>query len=96
MKFARFPLTLFAVSMLIGCAHPRLSRSEAVGIAKRAVESEKSGHLEDYEKPVARYWLIPEKRSWEVFFRSKVQMPGSDFSVIVDDQSGATQVRRGM
>ena len=87
-------LALLSAVTFLGCAHPRLTRSEAAGIAQRAAGVE--NHLAEYKKPVARYWLIPERGCWEVFFQRRAPMPGGDFSVLVYDRTGDAKVRGGM
>ena len=90
MRLKVYVFGLFASVMLVGCAYPRLTRSQVIGIAQRAAGVKDPAK---YEKPVARYWLIPEKRSWQVFFHLRDPIPDADFSVLVDDRTGEAKVR---
>jgi len=92
------------VTVLIGCStttHPslpvsavrpdgaRLTKAQAISIAKQAVEIE-GIQVTDYKEPDAAFEIHYGFRSqftdWCVGFESKVPFPGGYFTVFVDDQ----------
>ena len=89
---------IFAVAVALlalvaaGCAHPRLSKPEVTAIAIRAAKVDAAA----YEKPVARYWLVPKRHTWEVFFNRILPVPGGEFSVEVNDRTREATVHRGL
>jgi hypothetical protein len=96
MKIARYICITSAVMLFAGCAYPRHRKDEVITIAFIAARLDERD-LANYKRPVARYWLIPERHCWEVLFiRRRHVRDGVDLSVLVDDQTGEADVRVGM
>ena len=96
---------LTASLFVAGCAHTtpveelrppgtRLSSADAIRIARHAAEHE-GCRLSDFKPPKAHYEYTQKDRTWTVSFDGKVPVPGNQFWVVVDDQTGQTQVLRG-
>jgi hypothetical protein len=49
--------------------------------------------LDQYEKPETHYSEM--NKSWAVFFEGKEKAPGNQFLVIVNDETGETEIVRG-
>ena len=71
-----------------------LSKAEAIRIAKAAAVHH-GVELRDYEEPEADYEFSRKDKTWFVFFKGRVLMPGNFFSVYVDDQTREAQFVEG-
>ena len=96
MKLVRYICIASAVMLFAGCAYPRQSKDEVITTAIIAARLDERD-LANYERPVARYWFVPEPHCWEVFFiRRRHVRDGVDLSVLVDDETGKADVRVGI
>lgn len=68
----------------------RLTKSQAVAIAKTAAERE-GVSLMDYREPDASYGSVRPK-TWQVFFDGRTAGMGHRFYVYVDDQTEETRI----
>jgi hypothetical protein len=88
-----------ALALLVcsaGCGHStRMSRYDVVKAANSAAI--KAGFmLDEFGPPTVRYELTGQDKTWTVFYTQKPPTPlGGHFLVIVEDQTGKTQVMRG-
>ena len=97
-------LSLAALLIAAGCAHrthtesqtepagARLTAAAAIRIADQAAERD-GRHLGDYKSPTPRF--DAGDKSWSVFFDGRVPEVGNQFWVLINDQTGETQLRRG-
>lgn len=95
MRLSCYCFALILVASLSGCVCPRLSRTEAISIAKRAAEQEGYSST-DYKKTVARYWLSYEPGKWQVYFYLTRPSYGGYFEVFVNDRTGETELFRNI
>jgi hypothetical protein len=103
----RHAFAFVAASLIVaGCSHAtrvepgappvgaHLTTAEAVRIAQQAAERE-GRRLSDYKLPEPHYQYTRKDKSWWVSFDGQVPAPGNHFSVLIDDQTGKTQLMPG-
>jgi hypothetical protein len=100
-KPMKFSVLMLVVGLLVlGCKHkPQMTAADVIQVANQAAQN--AGYkLTDYEAPNISFELTKRNHKWHVHYEGKAEenlaIPGSDFSIVVDDRTRKTELVRGL